>query len=414
MVAVPAPRYNPVQASGSFPRTISAAQPVGERGDLGLADPPVSRYGVAIIGFMAESGRMDPNRRLPVSDTYELRTTVRRVRNALSALGVITVVGVLGYMFLEGWSLIDALYMTVITLTTVGYREVRDLDTTGQLWTMALLITGVGTLFYAAVTSVELAVEGAVRGYFERRRMTAEINKLNGHYVLCGFGRVGRQVAREFALEGVPFVVIDNDPDRVEECLAEDRFAMLGEASDDDILEEVGIRRAKGLVAAVNSDAANVFVVLSARKINPNLHIVARASSDESAAKLEIAGADRTLSPYAVGGRRLASLATQPLIVDFLDVVTRGEKGIEFRLEEFGVPKESPLANHTIAELQIGERTGAMVLAIRTSEGRFDTTPSAQDVIRTGDTLIVLGARDQVNRLEVLMCGEEPADENPR
>jgi voltage-gated potassium channel len=188
---------------------------------------------------------------------------------------------------------------------------------------------------------------------------------------------------------------------------------MLGEASDDDILQEAGIRRAKGLVAAVNSDAANVFVVLSARKINPSLHIVARASSDESAAKLEIAGADRTLSPYAVGGRRLASLATQPLIVDFLDVVTRGEKGIEFRLEEFDVPKESPLANHTIAELQIGEKTGAMVLAIRTSEGRFDTTPSAQDVIRTGDTLIVLGARDQVDRLEALLRGKVPADETP-
>jgi voltage-gated potassium channel len=175
---------------------------------------------------------------------------------------------------------------------------------------MALLITGVGTLFYAAVTSVELAVEGAVRGYFERRRMTAEVYKLNGHYVLCGFGRVGRQVAREFTIEGVPFVVVENDPERVEECLAEDYLAMLGEASDDDIPEEAGIRRAKGLVAAVNSDAANVFVVLSARKINPSLHIVARASSDESAAKLEIAGADRTLSPYAVGGRRLASLAT--------------------------------------------------------------------------------------------------------
>ena len=145
---------------------------------------------------------------------------MRRVRNALLALGIITVTGVLGYMFLEGWSFIDALYMTVITLTTVDYREVRDLDTTGQLWTLALLITGVGTLFYAAVTSVELAVEGAVRGYFERRRMTAEISKLDGHYVLCGFGRVGRQIVREFSLEGTPFVVIDNNPEKVEECLA--------------------------------------------------------------------------------------------------------------------------------------------------------------------------------------------------
>ena len=189
---------------------------------------------------------------------------------------------------------------------------------------------------------------------------------------------------------------------------------MLGDVSNDAVLEEAGIRRARGLVAAVDSDADNVFVVLSARKINPSLHIVARASSDESASKLEIAGADRTLSPYAVGGRRLASLTTQPLIVDFLDIVTRGEKGLEFGLEEFGVPKESPLAYHTIGELRIGEKTGAMVLAIRTPEGSFDTTPSARDEIHPGDTLLVLGTREQVGRLEALMRGQEPTDNDPQ
>src|ERR687886_1332755 len=361
---------------------------------------------------MAEPGRVNPDRRLALSETYEPRITVRGVWTVFLALGIITAAGVLGYMFFEGWSFIDALYMTVITLTTVGYKEVHELDTTGQLWTMLLLITGVGTLFYAAVSSVELAVEGAVRGYFERRRMRAEINKLNGHYILCGFGRVGRQVAREFVFDRVPFVVVDNNPQQVEECLAEGYLAILGEASEDAVLKEAGVGRAKGLVAAVDSDADNVFVTLSARKMNPDLYIVARTSSDEAAAKLEIAGADRTLSPYAVGGRRLAALATQPLIVDFLDVVTRGKKGLEFRLEEFGVPKESPLANHTIGELQIGEKTGAMILAIRSSEGKFDTTPSAQDRILPGDTLIVLGARDQVDRLETLMAGRDPMGED--
>src|SRR4051794_33053835 len=201
---------------------------------------------------------------------------------ALSALSIITVVGMLGYVVFEGWSFLDALYMTVITLTTVGYREVHELDTTGQLWTMALLITGVGTLFYAAVSSVELAVEGAVRGYFERRRMRAKIRKLSGHYVLCGFGRVGRQVAREFIHDGVPFVLIDNDIQKVEECQKWDHPAVLGDASNDATLEEAGVYRAKGLVAAVDSDADNVFVTLSARKMNPSLHIVARTSSDES------------------------------------------------------------------------------------------------------------------------------------
>lgn len=363
---------------------------------------------------MAESGQSNPNRQFAFSETYEPRVTLRRVWTAFLALGFITALGVIGYMWFEGWVFMDALYMTVITLTTVGYREVHELDRAGQLWTMFLLITGVGTLFYAAVSSVELAVEGTVRGYFERRRMRAKINRVSEHYILCGFGRVGQQVAHEFAFEGVPFVVIDNDPQKVDECLGEGYLAILGEATDDVMLKEAGIDRAKGLVAAVNSDADNVFVVLSARQVNPGLHIVARASSDESAAKLEIAGADRTLSPYAVGGRRLASLATQPLIVDFLDIVTRGREGLEFRLEEFGVPKESPLANHTIGQLRIGERTGAMVLAIRSSEGKFDTTPSAQDTIHPNDTLIVLGTREQVGRLQSLMAGEEPADGDSR
>jgi voltage-gated potassium channel len=361
---------------------------------------------------MAEGERRKPNdRALSERTVYEPRVALRRIQSALLALGIITVAGVLGYMVFEGWSFTDALYMTVITLTTVGYREVRPLDTTGQLWTMILLITGVGTLFYAAISSVELVVEGTIRGYFGRRRMKAAISKLSGHYILCGYGRVGRQVAREFAADGVPFVIIEQDPETVEACVEEGYLVLLGEASDDDVLEETGIHRASGLVAAVDSDADNVFVVLSARKLNPKLNIVARASSDESAAKLEIAGADRTLSPYAVGGRRLASLATQPLVVDFLDIVTRGEEGIEFRVEEFSVPEDSFIADQTIGELRIGERTGAMILATRSKEGRFDTTPSATARISAGDTLIVLGTREQITRLERLMKGEEIRDE---
>jgi voltage-gated potassium channel len=338
---------------------------------------------------------------------YEPRVAPRRVQGAILALVIIAAAGVLGYMVFEDFSFTEALYMTVITLTTVGYREVRTLDTSGQLWTMFLLITGVGTLFYAAVSSVELVVEGTIRGYFERRRVEAAISKLSEHYILCGYGRVGRQVAREFASDGVAFVVIEHDPETLEECSAEGYLTLLGEASDDNVLEQAGIRRARGLVAAVDSDADNVFVVLSAHKLNPELHIVARASSDESAAKLEMAGANRTLSPYAVGGRRLASLATQPLVVDFLDIATRGEKGIEFRLEEFRVPQESFIADRTIGELRIAQRTGAMILATRNKEGTFDTTPSANDRLRAGDTLIVLGTREQIARLEQLMRGKE-------
>jgi voltage-gated potassium channel len=170
---------------------------------------------------MAEDGRRRSARGRVERTVYEPRVALRRIESALLALGIITVAGVLGYMVFEGWSFIDALYMTVITLTTVGYREVRTLDTTGQLWTIVLLITGVGTLFYAAVSSVELVVEGTIRGYFGRRRMEAAINRLQGHYILCGYGRVGRQVASEFARDDVPFAIIEQDPAIVEECVEE-------------------------------------------------------------------------------------------------------------------------------------------------------------------------------------------------
>lgn len=347
------------------------------------------------------------NRSAGLGHVREPREAVRRIRNAALVLGIIVVTGTTGYMFIEHWSFLDALYMTVITVSTVGYKEVNDLDATGRVLTMLIIITGVGTLFYAAVSFVELMVEGTIGGYFERRRMEDVIGKLSKHYILCGYGRVGQQVAREFAAENADFVVIDQQEDVVEECISHGQLALLGEASDDTILEAAGVRRAKGLVAALDSDSANVFVTLSARKMNPDLHIVARADSEENAGKLEMAGADRTLSPYAVGGRRLAALAVQPLIVDFLDIVTRGEKGLEFRLEEIEVPGDSHLVDQTIADAGIGERTGTMILAIRDKEDRFNTNPSARDKLRLGDVLIVLGTRDQVTRLEDFMRGRK-------
>src|SRR5215213_281436 len=176
---------------------------------------------------MAEGERKrSSSRAISERTVYEPRVGLRRVQGDILALVIIATVGVLGYMVFEGWSFTDALYMTVITLTTVGYREVRTLDTTGQVWTMLLLITGVGTLFYAAVSSVELVVEGTIRGYFGRRRMEAAIGKLSGHQILCGYGRVGRQVAREFAADGVPFVFVEQDRDVLEECLAEGNLAL--------------------------------------------------------------------------------------------------------------------------------------------------------------------------------------------
>jgi voltage-gated potassium channel len=322
-------------------------------------------------------------------------------------LAVVTVIGTLGYMLLMGWSLLDALYMTVITVGTVGYEEVHDLSNNpaARLWTIVLIIGGVASLAYAAGTIGEFIIEGTVRGYFHRGRMEDAIHKLSGHYILCGYGRVGREIADEFAAEGVDFVIIDHEESNIDECLEKGFLALLGDASEDELLERVGVRQAKGLVTALDSDAANVFVVVSAREVNPDLYIVSRVVADTSVRKLEKAGADRTLSPYAVGGKRLARMAIHPFIIDYLDMITGGsDENVRFRLEEFEVEVSSPLVDRTVGQLKAAElETGARLLAIRHKDRRFNTNPSPEEEILPGDVLIVLGTREQVTRIERLV-----------
>lgn len=237
----------------------------------------------------------------PGSTGAAFRATLRRL---LWILLTLVAVGTAGYVFIEGWSVRDAAYMTVITVSTVGYTEVRQLDGTGELWTAVLIFSGLGTLAYATGSLVDLAVQGSVRKYFKERRVRIEIDDLDGHYILCGFGRLGREVAADLAADGVDLVVLDRDEYRVEECREAGYLAVGGDASDNDLLLQAGVRRAKGLVATVDSDAENVFITLSARSLNPDLYIVAPVNSRESVSKLETAGADRTISPYSVGARR--------------------------------------------------------------------------------------------------------------
>lgn len=337
-----------------------------------------------------------------------MRRALSRLRKAALALGAIVVGGTAGYMVLEGWGFLDALYMTMITISTVGYGEVNALGTPGRLWSMALIITGASVLVYATSSFVELVLEGTIRGYFARRRMEDAIGKLNGHYILCGYGRVGRKIAEEFANEDVDFVVIDEKESEVERCLEDGYLALRGNASDNAVLEAVGIKRAKGLVAAVDSDADNLFVTFSARKMNPELRIVARANSEESATKLKQAGADRSLSPYAVEGRRLAAFAIQPEIVDFLDVIAHNKRGLKLSLEEIEVPAGSPLEAGASGRIKAAEQTGAKIVAVLDEEGDLDTAPSPNDEILPGTTLIVLGTGEQVARLDRFIQSGEP------
>ena len=341
-----------------------------------------------------------------IGDAFPAQFALRRIGRAVLLLTAIIVVGTLGYMVLERWSFLDALYMTVITIGSIGFEEVRDLsnDPSGRIWTMILILAGVGTVAYAVSSLVQMLVEGTVTGYFRRRRMEKMIDRLSGHYLVCGFGRVGREVAGEFRAEEIPFVVIDQDESAILECEELGYLALLGNAADDDVLHQAGISKARGLVAAVDSDADNVFVVLSARRANPDLHIVARTDSDESSNKLRVAGADRTLSPYAVGGKRLARLAVDPSVVDYLDIVTHREQGLEFRIEELQISGSTEARTRRIGELRdIEDQAGARILAIKHGDDSFNVTPSEQDEVVPGDSLIVLGSPEQVRRMEALI-----------
>lgn len=321
---------------------------------------------------------------------------IRRLALAFLLLGGILVAGIVGYMLIEGWGAIDALYMTVITVATVGFREVHPLSSAGRLFTIGLILSGIGALGYAVGVTVEFMVEGHLLGMVEMRRTERKLSSMEDHFILCGFGRVGEEVAKGFADAGADFVVIERDEERAAECEAEGFLCLEDDATDDEVLRRAGIERAKGLVGAVDTDADNVFVVLSARTIRPDIFIVARANQVESEAKLAKAGADRVLSPAAIGGRRMANLLVKPVICDYVDFVTHGDN-LEFRLEEFALTGTSELAGTTIGDAQVRERAGTLILAVRKPNGDFNTNPSSSTRFEAGDKLVVIGTAAQID-----------------
>ena len=319
----------------------------------------------------------------------------RHVVIGLVALAGVVVVGTIGYLLL-GFSALDALYQTVTTITTVGFREVEPLEGAGQLFTIVLILAGVGTAFYTLTVGLELIVEGHLGAAMERRRMQKLIDGFRNHVIVCGWGRVGRAIAKELQEAGRTFVVVDNDPERV--VTISDHPYVLGDATSDDVLRQAGIERAVALVAALPTDAENLFITLSGRALRPELFIVARAREDSSVEKFTRAGADRVVNPQEIGGARIAAFLLQPHVTEFLDVVMR-DRSIELRLEEVEVPFGSPLLGQSLRQTQVRDRTGALVLALRNPDGTFLTNPDPDTPLRAGQILIAIGTGDHLRAL---------------
>ncbi len=323
-----------------------------------------------------------------------MRSPFRRVRIGLGALGMVLVAGTVGYL-LFGFGLLDAVYQTVITVTTVGFNSPHALDAGSKVFTIILILVGVGTALYSFSAVLEVLIEGHMQDLVRRRKMERDITRMSGHVIVCGWGRVGREVAQFLANADRDVVVVDRDPER----LGEVPYASVqGDVSDDEVLRRAGIDRAASLVAALDTDADNLYVTVAGKSMRPDLQIIARARNESSESKLVRAGADRVVNPQQLGGDRMASFVTQPHVVDFVDVVMH-DGTLEFRLEELTVSPASPLAGGTLRSAQLRDRTGALVLAIRRPDGGFLTNPSPEDVIQAGDVLISVGTAQQLGML---------------
>jgi len=326
-------------------------------------------------------------------------------RLLVPGLIILTIIltGMLCYMYIEGWSWVDSLYMVIITLSTVGFREVHDLNSIGRLITIGIIIMGVGTVFYTFGVLIEIMVEGQVVGYRRRKKMENQIAEMKNHFIICGFGRVGHQVAVELNAARMPYVVLDSKPETGEELSAKNIPHIIGDITTDAILLEAGIKKAKGLVASADSDTANVFVTLSARVINPNLNIIARASSVDAEEKMKKAGANKVISPYFIAGKRMAQMATKPTAVDFLDTVLHSEH-MELEMREFKVNGVCSFSNRTLGEAEIRKRSGAYIATIRKSDGTFILQPTAESKIEPGDILVTIGTPKQLDLFESCMA----------
>jgi voltage-gated potassium channel len=321
----------------------------------------------------------------------------RNLKRIAIALAVLTLIGMAGFHYIEGWSWFDGFYMVVTSFTTIGYQEVHPLSHAGRVFNVVLILCGVSLVFLGIGSLTQALLEFSLRSFFGRRRMEREIDRLKDHYVICGAGRVGRSAARELARKPVPFVIVEANEAKAAR-FSNDWLMLVGDATQEQTLRQVHIERARGLVAATTTDATNLYIVLTARSLNPNLRIIARASEEDAEKHLLKAGADSVVSPYHFAGQRIAQSFLRPHVVSFLDTATT-HLGMDLEIGEIQVGVNSEFAGKTLGSSHIRQERGVIILAIKRENG-MHFNPAPEDVIEAGDCLIAMGQPAQLRQLE--------------
>jgi len=314
---------------------------------------------------------------------------------AFVGIGLILLFGTTGYRLIEEWSLLDCLYMTVITLTTVGFGEIHPLTSHGRVFTIVLIFFGMGVVGYAFVSATRFVVEGEILALITRRRHMRAVERIHDHFIVCGFGRMGSFIAQQLHERGIPFVLVEDKPAIQEKIIQLGYLMTPGDATDEEILKSAGIETARGLVAVLNSDAENLYAVLTARELNPNLEIVARASDDAAQKKLMRAGATRVISPYKIGGMRMVMGMLKPAVMSFLEVVM-DHKDMSIEIEEIQVGKGSQYSGKRLVETDMRRDLDLIVIGIKKHYGDMVFNPGPQTVVEAHDTLIAMGRKEDL------------------
>lgn len=323
----------------------------------------------------------------------------RRFIVDLFIFSLILIGGCIGYMVIEDWDGLDALYMTITTLTTVGFQEVHPLSQTGRIFTLFLILFGVGFFLYFLGSITGMVVQGTLKDVYGRRKLDKQISGISGHYIVCGFGRIGRTVSELLREKPVEVVVIEKDPEYIPLFQEKNLLYVLGEATSEEHLLKAGIERAKGLVAAASSDADNVYITLTARGLKPDLFILARAANESSVNNLNRAGADKVISPYDIGARRMANTILRPTVIDFIELAVHN-RNLDLQMEELLIGERSKIKDATLMESAIRKDFNLIIVAIKKKSGEMIFNPSFEAKIQEGDTLVALGDRKNLNLLE--------------